>query len=547
MQLTIQLRRIFTLAGLSLLISPTFAEYDYAQPDNAPAISGASAAPWDELIEGNRTASKTPVLSNDLWQRVRSGLRLPELDSPLVADHERWYSARPDYVRRMVDRSSRYLFHVVTEVEKRGMPMEVALLPMIESAYNPRAYSKSHASGIWQFIPGTGKDYGLAQNWWYDGRRDVISATNAALNYLEKLYAMFGDWQLALAAYNWGEGAVSRAIARNEAAGLPTDYLSLNMPAETRNYVPKLMAVRNIVMNPARYNLELASVPNEPYFERVVFERHMDIKVAAQLAGISVEEFGMLNPAYNRPVLTLDGHRTILLPRDRVASFKANVAEYRKPLVSWQGYEAAKGEKLDSIAKRFKTTIAAIRQHNDALLLRKNRLAEAQMLLIPLRDSNSQQVAVSSSKSEPPKASDEGPKAVARYTIRAGDTLFSIASRHGMSLDALKTANNLQSDNVIVGQTLRVHDTGAQVSDVKIAANSIEPESKSEKTAKKDGGKKNESAKKNAPSHYTVRPGDTLYSIARKFNVAVDDIQKWNKMRTRTHIQPGDQVKVAAL
>ncbi|HSQ05869.1 MAG TPA: transglycosylase SLT domain-containing protein, partial [Burkholderiales bacterium] len=188
-----------------------------------------------------------------MWERVRRGFALPVFDNPLVHEWENWYSSRPDYVARMIERSSRYLYHVMEEVERRHMPAEIALLPMIESAYNPQAYSKSHASGIWQFIPSTGKLYGLRQNWWYDGRRDIIAATNAALDYLEKLYGMFGSWDLALASYNWGEGAVSRAIARNQAKGLPTDYESLAMPSETRGYVPKLIAVKNIITDPARF------------------------------------------------------------------------------------------------------------------------------------------------------------------------------------------------------------------------------------------------------------------------------------------------------
>ena len=239
----------------------------------------------------------------DLWTRIRRGFVLGDLDGPLVKSAEDWYSARPDYVARMVERSRRYLYYIVVEVEKRGMPLEIALLPMIESAYNPMAYSVSRASGIWQFIPSTGKRYGMKQNWWFDERRDVVAATGGALDYLQTLYADFGDWYLALAAYNWGEGAVHRAIAANQKRGKPTDYLSLKMPAETRGYIPKLQAVKNIVSDPEHFDLSLADIPDAPYFTVVRTNRKMDVKAAAELAEMPLDEFLSLNPQHNRPVI----------------------------------------------------------------------------------------------------------------------------------------------------------------------------------------------------------------------------------------------------
>ena len=238
-----------------------------------------------------------------LWQRIRNGFGLPDMSSPLVREQEEWFAKRPDYISRVVARSSRYLYYIVEQIEKRNMPSEIALLPIIESAYNPVAYSRAHASGIWQFIPSTGKMYGLQQNFWYDGRRDVTAATNAALDYLEKLYEMFGSWDLALAAYNWGEGAVSRSIARNVAKGLPTDYRSLTMPAETRYYMPKLQAVKNIVANPTHFGIDLAEVANQPYFVAVPTTKHIDVKLAAKLADMPIEEFQSLNPGNSRPVI----------------------------------------------------------------------------------------------------------------------------------------------------------------------------------------------------------------------------------------------------
>ena len=334
----------------------------------------------------NAEAPATARLPKNVWQRINSGYGLPPMENDLVREWENWYSSRPDYVGRMIDRSGHFLYHIVEEVEKRGMPMEVALLPMIESAYNPVAYSRSHASGIWQFIPSTGKDFGLRQNWWYDGRRDVIAATGAALDYLEKLHGMFNDWQLALAAYNWGEGAVSRAMEKNRARGLPTDYESLTVPGETRNYVPKLMAVKNIISNPARYGLQIAEVPNEPYFDTLRVKRHIDMKVAAKMAEMPLDEFKFLNPGHNKPVIKAGAEQRIVLPKDRVIPFLANLEKYDKPLVSWQAVTLRRGEKVEKVAAQHGMTLAELKQLNG--LAHQKRVVTGQPLLVPLKAGN---------------------------------------------------------------------------------------------------------------------------------------------------------------
>jgi membrane-bound lytic murein transglycosylase D len=263
-----------------------------AAPADLPAPTRPPAAA-PQPLPPDVVADLTPLPppAEDLWERIRKGYAIADLDDAYVVKWEQWYSSRPDYVARMVDRSRRYLYYIVVEVEGRGMPAEIALLPMVESAFNPVALSTSRASGIWQFIPSTGKDFGLKQNFWFDSRRDVIAATEGALQYLQRLYAQFGDWQLALAAYNWGEGNVARAIERNRKAGLPTDYANLKMPDETRNYVPKLQAVKNIVSDPARFGLELVDIPDAPYFAVVKTTKKMDVRRAAELAEMSVEEF----------------------------------------------------------------------------------------------------------------------------------------------------------------------------------------------------------------------------------------------------------------
>jgi len=256
-------------------------------------------------------------------------------------------------------------------------------LPMIESAYNPVAYSRSHASGIWQFIPSTGKDYGLRQNGWYDGRRDVIAATGAALDYLEKLHGMFGDWNLALASYNWGEGAVGRAIERNRAKGLPGDYESLSMPAETRNYLPKLIAVKNIIANPARFGLQIADVPNEPYFETVRLKRHIDVTVAAKLAEMPLEEFKFLNPGHNKPVIRAGEGERIVLPKHNAATFMSNFASHDKPLVSWKAVMLRPGERAEKVAASHGMTLAELKQVNG--LAHQRKIMIGQPLLVSVK------------------------------------------------------------------------------------------------------------------------------------------------------------------
>lgn len=328
-------------------------------------------------------APEPPAPPANVWERIRGGFQMTNLNGQLVQDWEQYYARRPDYVARMIDRAGHFLYHIMEEVERRKMPAEIALLPMIESAFNPQAYSRAHASGMWQFIPSTGKLYGLRQNFWYDGRRDVLAATSAALDYLEKLHGMFNDWNLALASYNWGEGAVSRAIARNQARGLPADYESLTMPAETRNYLPKLQAVKNIIANPQQYGIELADVPNRPYFATVTTSRHIDVKLAASLAELSLEEFRFLNPAHNKPVIKADGSETIVLPIDKVAVFQSNLEGHNEPLVTWQTYTVKRSDRPEQIAARHGMTLAQLKEING--INGRKRIVAGQTLLVPLK------------------------------------------------------------------------------------------------------------------------------------------------------------------
>lgn len=351
-----------------------------APPVQAPEVVPNVAAGAPEVAAPPPPQAEVPPA--DLWQRIRKGFAKNDHDGPLVRQWEQWYSTRPDYVARMMGQASRFLFHVVEEVERRKMPSEIALLPMIESAFNPRAYSTAHASGIWQFIPATGRLYGLQQNFWYDGRRDIVAATAAALDYLQNLYTLFGNWDLALAAYNWGEGAVQRAVARNQAQGLPTDYESLRMPAETRNYLPKLQAVKNIVSDPTRFGLTLAAIPNEPYFATVTTRQHIDVELAARLASISVEEFRFLNPAHNKPVINANNAEVIVLPRHAVERFSANLENHDRPLASWQAYTVRPGDKPEKIAAKHGISVGELMRVNN--IGGRNKFRTGLALVVPV-------------------------------------------------------------------------------------------------------------------------------------------------------------------
>ena len=391
--------------------------------------------------------------ARDLWPRIRNGFAMRELKTPLVAQHAKWYVNHPDYFARMIDRSRRYLYYITAEVERRGMPSEIALLPMIESAFNPGAYSRSRASGIWQFMPSTGKKFGMQQNWWYDGRRDVINATNGALDYLQKLHDMFGEWDLALAAYNCGEGAVQRAQAHNRKHGLPTNYASLKLLKETRNYVPKLMAIKNIIADPVKFSLILQELPNQPYFATVAATQRIDVKLAAHLADISEEEFSALNPAHNRPVILQGSSDLILLPLDKVETFRANLQSYGKPLVSWQSYQPKKGERLDKLAPRFGLSVENLKSVNG--ITARGNISTGQTLLVPLNGEESANEFEAFNMQLAPADSRTGTK----HIVRRGETLGSLARRYHVSIAQLHQWNG-PLKTIRIGQTIAVAQTG---------------------------------------------------------------------------------------
>ena len=429
---------------------------------SGPALDATRLPPFEgkreELTEPPALARVDRTLrQDDVWQRIRDGFSMPDLAGPLVAEKTAYYVARPDYLKRVFERSRRYLYHIVEEIEKRGLPTELALLPMVESAFNPMAYSRAHASGLWQFIPGTGKRYELAQNWWYDGRRDIVASTSAALDYLKDVYEMNGDWHLALASYNWGENAVARAMEKNRAAGRPLDYASLNMPAETRHYVPKLQALKNIIANPALFGIDLDPIPNLPYFASVNKTRDIDVRLAAQLAEMPVEEFIALNPGFSRPVIRAELTPRIVLPADRVDVFHENLTKYDdKSLVSWQTYQPKRGEGLEAIAKKFGVGLAQLKEVNG---ITPRARAMPALLVVPTGPSNggTRDLGRLPIMYAPPIPL-AGPRTFV-HTVKAGETLPAIAGRYRVRVEDLRRWNKI--GRLAAGQKLVVRTAGA--------------------------------------------------------------------------------------
>ena len=383
----------------------------------------------------------------DLWIRIRRGFAMPDLQVDLVQDREQWYANRPDYIERMTARSSKYLYHIVEEIERRGMPTELALLPFIESAFNPQAVSSARASGMWQFMPRTGKDFDLKQNAFRDDRRDVLASTRAALDYLQRLHGMFGDWHLALAAYNWGEGNVGKAINRNQRAGQPVAYTDLRMPAETRMYVPKLQAMKNLVANPQDKGIQLPSIPNHPYFQTVPLPRDMDVALVARLAEVPLEDFKALNPSAHRPVLLAGGTPHILLPWDSAEIFQRNKDAYEGRLASWTVWVAPKNMKVPEAAKKVGMSEDELRSVNK--IPPRMLIKAGSALLVPR--STRQDNDVTS------KVADNGQLNLApevtlrKQTIKARkkDSLASVAKRYRVAIADVAKWNNLSPDSAL--------------------------------------------------------------------------------------------------
>ena len=432
-----------------------------ADSESAPSV--ISEAPGPSALSPADKETLPRAAHADLWDRIRAGYALAPLDSPYIRRHEQWFANNPEYMENMINRAQLYLYYIVEEVEKRGMPMEIALLPAIESAYQPHAYSRARAVGLWQFMPATGRLYGLKANWWYDGRRDVMASTQAALDYLEKLHKEFkGDWQLALAAYNCGEGKVGRLMAQNRRKGLPTTYQDLNLPRETVNYVPKLIAMVNIITHPEKYGLKLASIPNEPYFAQIDIGSQVDLGVVAKLADLPVTELYQINPGHVRWITDPNGSHQLLVPADKKDALLAGLSALaQEDRVRWSHHAVQRGDVIGKVAQRYGISVDAIRSANR---LSSDRLRVGQDLLIPV--STSKTMSANYIPSAAPARINDGQHGKVRVThkVRSGDTLWSIARRYNVYVHQLRQWNFMGTRDMLkLGQRLKVWTKPASI------------------------------------------------------------------------------------
>lgn len=462
----------------------------------------------------------------NLWPRLRSGYKLPKVENSRIDTYLDWYSRHPNYMDRVIERGQPYLYYIVSRLEAEDMPLELALLPIVESAFDPFAYSHGQASGIWQFVPATGRHYGLKQNWWYDGRRDLVASTDAAIRYLKRLHALFdNDWLLALAAYNTGEGNLGRAIRRNERQGKPTDFWSLKLPRETRAYVPQLLALSQVIADPQAYNISLRAVPDEPYFAQINIKSQIDLAQAAELAGMDIEELYMLNAGYNRWATDPEGPHQLLVPlayADQLTERLTGVANQQR--VNWQRHEVKSGDTLLSIAQRYHTSVDTIQSVND---LRSHIIRVGQALMIPTRSQPAEHYAHSADqrllRKQDQSRGPEGSKKI-EHTVRRGDSFWRIARQHGVSVAALTRWNAMApGDRLMPGQTLVIWS-----SDSEALAQSKLPSVNSRSTVRK--------------VNYRVRRGDSIARIADRFNLSVKDILDWNKVSSNSYIHPGQSL-----
>ena len=471
----------------------------------------ADAAPSAPAGEATQVAGLTPAQYADLFDRMRAGFRLEDQsEHGEVGQQLHWYATNPDYLQRAFGRADLYLYQIITELERRNMPLEIALLPVVESAFEPYAYSRARASGLWQFIPGTGSRYGLKQDWWYDGRRDIVESTRAALDYLQALHDEFnGDWLLAIGAYNCGEALMERAVALNRAAGRPVDFWHLWLPRETRAYVPKLLAMKQLVLDPEVYGLSFSPIPNQPYFARVPTQSQVNLKLAAEIAGISPDDLYELNPAFHRWATDPSGPHVLLVPVDAADVFADNINQLTPDQrLGVTHYTVSRGDSIASVALQFHTTVNVIRELND---MPTQGLAVGDDLRVP-----------SAVPDLPAKVMLAAARVDGRVRsprqhvqiVRRGDSLWTIARHHGMNVNTLAMMNGMHPDDALrAGQRIRL-SSGA-------------------------GG---QSARRRV--EYTVREGDTVPQIAMLFQCSVPQLLAWNGLSSHSRIHTGQKLRI---
>lgn len=493
--------------------------------DDSMLDSTASAEPDSDT----QTPDDAELADNteDVWQRIRDGFSMELREHKRIEQQLNWYKRHPEYFQRVAERARPYLYYIVEELEKNDIPMELALLPIVESAFKPFAYSHGRASGIWQFIPSTGRRFGLKQNWWYDGRRDVYAATQSAINLLKRLHEEFdGDWLHALAAYNSGGGNVRRAIRRNKKRGKTTDFFALHLPRETRAYVPKLLALKQLVADPQQYGIQLTAIPNTQYFEKVDVDSQIDLALASELSGLPIETIYQLNPGYNRWATSPDGPHHLLLPLENAETFKSKLAEYpAEKRIRWMRHRIRKGETLSSIASKFHTSISVIKQVNR---IKGTRLRTGHSLMIPVARNNLSSYKLSSSQRKRTQQNIPRNGTKVKYIVKPGDTLWDLARRHGVGVRQLAKWNSMAPrDPLVPGQQLIIWSRKQTAAHAVYEPEYTLPPRRS--ITQRIG--------------YRVRPGDSFARISQKFNVTIAQLKRWNKrLAKRKYLQPGQRV-----
>lgn len=485
----------------------------------------------DCLVTAEDLDAFPALAAPNVWDRIRAGYLLPAENHKRIEQEMTWYARHPDYMQRVTERGSRYLFHIVEEIERRGMPTEIALLPIVESAFDPFAYSHGRASGMWQIIPGTGKMLGLKQNWWYDGRRDVMASTDAALNYLEQLNKRFdGNWLLALAAYNSGAGNVNKALKKNKKRGKPLDFWSLDLPRETKAYVPRLLALSKLVAEPEKYNLTLFPVENTPHFSPVMVGSQIDLAQAAELAEIEMDILYHLNPAFNRWATDPKGPHTLLIPVDKAAAFEEKLKGIPEgERITWDRYTIRSGDTLSTIASKYNVSIGALKSINQ---IRGSMIRAGKTLLVPVAAKDSQHYSYSVVERLNKKIAATDEKESGQridYIVKNGDSFWTIGRKYKVSAAKIAKWNNMAPrDPIHPGQTLAIWT--ANSSQAAVPSNTTIPS----KPAAGGGVIRKVS--------YVVRSGDSLHRIADKFSVNVNDILKWNNVNKAKYLQPGQSL-----
>lgn len=541
---------ILTLASLLGCQSlPQSAKTDHSRPLSTeasaaePIPASQTAAPLEtkasSSTETTTAAAEPPSFKQaappapptDVWERMRRGF---SWSIPVNAQIERefkWFAARSEYLDRIQQRAEPYLFFIMEEIEKRGMPAELALLPVVESAFRPFAYSPGRAAGLWQFIPSTGRHYGLKQNWWYDGRRDVVASTQAALDYLKRLNELFnGDWELALAAYNAGEGNVQRAIRKNKRKGKPTDFWSLKLPRETRSYVPRLLALARLFGEPIKHGIQLKPIANKPHFSSVDIQSQLDLALAAEMAALSMEELYMLNPGFNRWATDPQGPHRLQLPIDKVEPFMQKLAALdSSKRLRWTRYKIRQGDNLGTIARKHGTTIGLLQQINK---LRGSRIRAGKHLLIPISTKKLTHYSLSAQQRKVKAKSVTRKGTRLTYEVQPGDTLWDISRNYKVNHRKLAGWNAMAPrDTLHPGQELLIW------------INTPAEDNKKPQTALLPVNLNTGPANTQSTLSYRVRKGDSLYRIAQRFKVSVADLKKWNSLSGK-YLQPGQKLKL---